>query len=98
MDASIRQGWCTGHRGWEDVLSAACGVLIVLSPALDPSQATAVVVTACRRDRASGRSGAPRTASISNSSAPASSPASSRSPATASASSASPRTTSCGSR
>ena len=32
MDASIRKGWFTEHRGWEDVFSAACGVLIVLSP------------------------------------------------------------------
>ena len=44
MDASIRKGWFTEHRGWEDLLSAACGLLIVLSPALDPAQASATVV------------------------------------------------------
>ncbi|HMA14038.1 MAG: SPW repeat protein [Bacteroidota bacterium] len=44
MDASIRKGWFTEHRGWEDMFSAACGVLIVLSPALDPAQASAALV------------------------------------------------------
>jgi len=48
MDASIRKGWFTDHRGWEDVLAAACGVLIVLSPALDPAPATAAVGISAR--------------------------------------------------
>ncbi|MEQ8354937.1 MAG: hypothetical protein RH942_05320 [Kiloniellaceae bacterium] len=34
MNASFNGSWLTGHRGWEDFLSAGLGVLIVLSPSL----------------------------------------------------------------
>jgi len=34
MNTSVKHGWFTEHRGWEDFCSAGCGVLIVLSPAL----------------------------------------------------------------
>jgi len=44
MTASTEKGWFSEHRGWEDVVSAACGVLVVLSPALATEQATAAVV------------------------------------------------------
>lgn len=32
MATSVKRNWLTEHRRWEDVFSAACGVLIVLSP------------------------------------------------------------------
>ena len=32
MSISINSKWFTEHRGWEDILSACVGVLIVLSP------------------------------------------------------------------
>lgn len=44
MSASTNKGWFTEHRGWEDIVSAACGVLIVLSPALAAEEAGAAVV------------------------------------------------------
>ncbi|WP_193367641.1 SPW repeat domain-containing protein [Pelagibius marinus] len=34
MNTSVKHGWFTEHRRWEDFCSAGCGVLIVLSPAL----------------------------------------------------------------
>ena len=44
MDASVEKGWFTRHRRWEDYLSAAIGVLIVLSPILAVAEASVVVV------------------------------------------------------
>lgn len=44
MTASTDKGWFTEHRGWEDIVSAACGVLIVLSPALATEEAGAAVI------------------------------------------------------
>lgn len=44
MTASTQKGWFTEHRGWEDVVSAACGVLIVLSPALAHEDVSVAVV------------------------------------------------------
>ncbi len=32
MSISINSSWFTEHQGWEDILSACLGVLIVLSP------------------------------------------------------------------
>lgn len=32
MSISINSKWFTEHRGWEDILSACVGVLIILSP------------------------------------------------------------------
>ncbi len=32
MIALLKQRWVNEHRGWEDILSAAVGVLILLSP------------------------------------------------------------------
>ena len=32
MSISINSKWFTEHRGWEDILSACLGVLIILSP------------------------------------------------------------------
>lgn len=47
MNSSIRHGWLTEHRGWEDFCSAAIGVLIVLSPSLVTAEAsTAVAINA----------------------------------------------------
>jgi len=34
MTSSFAKGWFTEHRGWEDLFSALCGVLIILSPGL----------------------------------------------------------------
>ena len=34
MTSSFGKIWFTEHRGWEDLISAICGVLIILSPAL----------------------------------------------------------------
>lgn len=34
MAITFDSGLVTQHRGWEDLFSAACGVLIILSPAL----------------------------------------------------------------
>ena len=44
MASPFGKGWFTEHRGWEDLISAICGVLIVLSPALAPGE-TSVAVT-----------------------------------------------------
>ena len=47
MASSIGKGWITEHRGWEDLLSALCGVLIILSPALVGAEAgVAVMISA----------------------------------------------------
>jgi len=34
MNTSLKFGWITQHRGWEDFCSAGIGLLIVLSPTL----------------------------------------------------------------
>ncbi|MEO3428596.1 SPW repeat protein [Pelagibius sp. CAU 1746] len=43
MTTSIKHGWLTEHRGWEDFCSAGCGLLIVLSPILGTGDAVAAV-------------------------------------------------------
>ena len=43
MASSIGKGWFTEHRGWEDLFSAACGVLIVLSPVLAEGEVSVAV-------------------------------------------------------
>ncbi len=46
MAYSLENSWITEHRRWEDFLSAAAGVLIVLSPALAGNNVeTAVVIS-----------------------------------------------------
>jgi hypothetical protein len=40
MNTSVKHGWFTEHRGWEDFCSAGCGVLTVLSPLLAPEAVT----------------------------------------------------------
>ncbi len=46
MAYSLGHSWITEHRGWEDYLSAAIGVLVVLSPALAAGNAaTAVTIS-----------------------------------------------------
>lgn len=46
MTASTESGPFAKHRGWEDLCSAACGVLIVLSPALAYEEVgTAVIIS-----------------------------------------------------
>ena len=44
MDASVEKGWFTRHRRWEDYVSAAIGVLILLSPILAGAGANVPVV------------------------------------------------------
>lgn len=44
MNTSVKHGWFTEHRGWEDFCSAGCGVLIVLSPLLTPGEVTAAAI------------------------------------------------------
>lgn len=44
MNTSVKHGWFTEHRGWEDFCSAGLGVLIVLSPLLAPGEVTAAVI------------------------------------------------------
>jgi hypothetical protein len=47
MSSTLKHGWLTEHRGWEDFCSAALGVLIVLSPSLAAAEAsTAVAINA----------------------------------------------------
>ena len=47
MTASIQKGWFTEHRGWEDLISAGCGVLIVLSPAIAHEEVgVAIIISA----------------------------------------------------
>ncbi len=43
MNTTIRQGWFTEHRGWEDFCSAGLGVLILLSPILVGAEATTAI-------------------------------------------------------
>ncbi len=46
MAYSLGHSWITEHRRWEDYLSAAIGVLVVLSPALAAGNAaTAVTIS-----------------------------------------------------
>ncbi len=46
MAYSLGHSWITEHRSWEDYLSAAIGVLVVLSPSLAAgSAATAVTIS-----------------------------------------------------
>lgn len=44
MTTSVKHGWFTEHRGWEDFCSAGLGVLIVLSPLLAPGEVTTAVI------------------------------------------------------
>jgi hypothetical protein len=44
MNTSVKHGWFTEHRGWEDFCSAGCGVLIVLSPLLAPGEVTVAAI------------------------------------------------------
>ena len=44
MDASVKKGWFTQHRRWEDYASAVIGVLILLSPILVGASADVLVV------------------------------------------------------
>jgi hypothetical protein len=43
MANSLKSHWYSEHRRWEDFLSAAIGVLIILSPAFASSDATTAV-------------------------------------------------------
>ncbi len=43
MAYSLGHSWITEHRRWEDFLSAAIGVLVVLSPSLAAGSAATVV-------------------------------------------------------
>ncbi len=43
MNTTIRHGWFTEHRGWEDFCSAGLGVLILLSPILVGAEATTAI-------------------------------------------------------
>jgi len=43
MNSSIRHGWFTEHRGWEDFCSAGIGILIVLSPSLISAEVDSAV-------------------------------------------------------
>ena len=45
MENTARYGWLSDHHGWEDVTSALCGGLILLSPALGETT-TAIAVNA----------------------------------------------------
>ena len=44
MTSSFAKGWFTEHRGWEDLISAICGVLIILSPALPGDEVSETVM------------------------------------------------------
>ncbi len=43
MNTTIRHGWFTEHRGWEDFCSAGLGILILLSPILVGAEATTAI-------------------------------------------------------
>jgi len=45
MENIAQHGWLSDHRGWEDVTSALCGGLILLSPAIGETT-TAIAVNA----------------------------------------------------
>lgn len=45
MENTAHRNWLSDHRGWEDVTSALCGGLILLSPAIGETS-TAIAVNA----------------------------------------------------
>ena len=47
MNTTLKHGWFTEHRSWEDFCSAGLGILIVLSPVLvGENPATSVAISA----------------------------------------------------
>ena len=43
MNTTVKHGWFTEHRNWEDFCSAGLGVLIVLSPVLAGTEPATIV-------------------------------------------------------
>lgn len=47
MAETLKHSWLTEHRNWEDFLSAAAGVVIVVSPALAGNGTDPAIVLSC---------------------------------------------------